>query len=112
MMTQPGDAVAAYHFRAMDADEAIGVQPRLQRLYRLMDQPAERADMQTHIVALGPDQAHLRRVDATHLAPVLESEFGDPTTSELDAAHCRAPLIHKGCVRVSPAGGTGGGHRS
>src|SRR3546814_7548665 len=78
MMTQPGDAVTAYHFRAMDADEAIGVQPRLQRLDRLMDQPAARADMQAHIVALGLDQVDLRGVDAQHLAPVLDPEFGDP----------------------------------
>src|SRR3546814_18629237 len=48
MMTKPGDAVAAHHLRAMDADEAIGVHPRLQRLDRLVDQPASRADVQPH----------------------------------------------------------------
>src|SRR3546814_83965 len=104
MMTQPGDAVAAYHFRAMDADEAIGVQPRLQRLDRLMDQPAARADMQAHIVALGLDQVDLRGVDAQHLAPVLDPEFGDPPALALVAAIGRTPFTNAGQGAGEPFG--------
>src|SRR3546814_786881 len=87
MMTKPGDAVAAHHLRAMDADEAIGVHPRLQRLARLVDQPASRADVQPHIVALRLDQVYLPGVDPQHLAAVLDPEFGDPLALALGRAH-------------------------
>src|SRR3546814_5486719 len=75
MMTKPGDAVAAHHLRAMDADEAIGVHPRLQRLDRLVDQPASRADVQPHIVALRLDQVYLPGVDPQHRSEEHTSEL-------------------------------------
>src|SRR3546814_21152327 len=78
MITKPGHAVAAHHLRAMYADEAIGVHPRLQRLDSLVDQPASRDDTQPHILALRLEPAYLLGIHPQHLAEVLEPEFGDP----------------------------------
>src|SRR3546814_14500678 len=89
MMTKPGDAVAAHHLRAMDADEAIGVPPRLQRLVRLVDQPASRADVQPHIVVLRPAHVSLPGVDTQHPAAALDPVSGHPLAQRNPVARAK-----------------------
>src|SRR3546814_8040717 len=88
----------------MDADEAIGVHPRLQRLDRLVDQPASRADVHPHIVALRLDQVYLPGVEPQHLAEVLDPEFGDSLALALIALIGRAPFADAGEGARQPLG--------
>src|SRR3546814_10362440 len=105
MMFQSDDPFAADHLRAVDAHELVGVHARFQRFDRLVDQPAAAADVQAHIVALGLDQIDLARVDAQHLAAVLDPEFVDPLALFCGRPFGRTPFADARQRAREPIGG-------
>src|SRR5690606_36544895 len=94
MVLQSDNAIAADHFRAVNPHELVAVHPRLERLDRLVNEPAAGADIKPHIVALGLNEVDLVRVDAQHLAAILDPEFADPSALARTAMVCRAPFAH------------------
>ncbi len=75
---EAGDEVLADDRRAVEPHEQFGVEPFLERVHRMMDQPAAPADVEAHVVALGRHPIDVARRDPDQAGQVGGPEFLEP----------------------------------
>ena len=83
IVPEPDNPITSQNYRAVQADEQVGIESGLKPAHRLEQQIAARrcrplADVQPHVIALGIDPVDIGDGDAEQLGAMRHPELTDP----------------------------------